>query len=444
MDTAPDPNNQNLPASDNADCVAFHAQHVAGMKAEPLDQQLGIEKIKVGDRVVSDALDTQHWLNAWREYRTHNTTSNPPSEIWKGTVDSNESGVVDESTDGADPTQPSATNTDWLTFQAQYAAATVGNPPTLAEQLGNLPLYAGYWWDDAIGLYHVRHRVYRPEWGRWLQRDPLGCAPGWNLYQYVNGMPWGSVDPMGLWGIGDLWDWITGDGGKSPKTAPIDDRPYRAPYNLSEGDDENDVVKKQLAVLGPGQNPIASGAAAGDYDNAYKRSINQANPGNEARVQIGEVTLEMHVQFATGMGPSVASSTGAAEIFAAGNAAKKASDAACAASKGVQPGQSGAFSSLKGTKGDGLSAHHMPQAAGKRTGYGEGGALVMTEAEHAATRTYGSKGASTVVEDAKLTMRQVLAEDLRDVRRIVGRKYNEGLKSLLNYYREVFPGLMEK
>jgi RHS repeat-associated protein len=121
---------------------------------------------------------------------------------------------VDESTDGADPTQPSATNTDWVAFQNQYAAATVGNPPSLAEQLGNLPLYAGYWWDDAIGLYHVRHRVYRPEWGRWLQRDPLGYAPGWNLYQYVNGMPWSAVDPMGLWGIGewfsDLWESIKG------------------------------------------------------------------------------------------------------------------------------------------------------------------------------------------------------------------------------------------
>jgi RHS repeat-associated protein len=156
---------------------------------------------------VVDALDTQHWLNAWREYRTHNAASNPPSEIWKGTVDSNESGVVDESTDGSDPTQPSATNTDWVAFQAQYAAATAPGAIPLDQQLGNLPLYAGYWWDDAIGLYHVRHRVYRPEWGRWLQRDPLGYAPGWNLYQYVNGMPWGAVDPMGLdaYPAGDFW-----------------------------------------------------------------------------------------------------------------------------------------------------------------------------------------------------------------------------------------------
>jgi RHS repeat-associated protein len=127
-------------------------------------------------------------------------------------------------------TTPSETNTDWLGFQAQYAAATAPGAIPLDQQLGNLPLYAGYWWDNAIGLYHVRHRVYRPEWGRWLQRDPLGYAPGWNLYQYVNGMPWGSVDPMGLWGWGlpgqlmvwalqneagqgaiEVWERVTGD-----------------------------------------------------------------------------------------------------------------------------------------------------------------------------------------------------------------------------------------
>jgi hypothetical protein len=35
-----------------------------------------------------------------------------------------------------------------------------------------------------------------------------GYAPGWNLYQYVNGMPWNAVDPMGL----DRWSWYDGWG----------------------------------------------------------------------------------------------------------------------------------------------------------------------------------------------------------------------------------------
>jgi len=68
--------------------------------------------------------------------------------------------------------------------------------------------FAGYMWDPFLKLYHVRHRVYDPMGGRWLQRDPIGMAGGWNLYQYCGGEPWGMVDPMGLWG----WDgdWVEG------------------------------------------------------------------------------------------------------------------------------------------------------------------------------------------------------------------------------------------
>jgi RHS repeat-associated protein len=58
--------------------------------------------------------------------------------------------------------------------------------------------FAGYLWDPFLQLYHVRHRVYDPLGGRWLQRDPIGVAGGWNLYEYVGGDPWGYTDPMGL------------------------------------------------------------------------------------------------------------------------------------------------------------------------------------------------------------------------------------------------------
>jgi hypothetical protein len=114
------------------------------------------------------------------------------------------------------------------------------------------------------------------------------------------------------------------------------------------------------------------------------------------------------------------------------------------AAKGVRAGEAGAFGSLNGLKGDGLTAHHMPQAAAGRTGYIEGGALVMTQAEHVATRTYGFKGVGTLQSDAGLSFRDVLARDIRDVRSIVGLKYNEGLRTLADYYRRNFPDLMGK
>jgi len=40
--------------------------------------------------------------------------------------------------------------------------------------------------------------VYDPVDARWLQRDPIGYAGGWNLYQYCKGDPLGMVDPWGL------------------------------------------------------------------------------------------------------------------------------------------------------------------------------------------------------------------------------------------------------
>jgi len=55
--------------------------------------------------------------------------------------------------------------------------------------------FAGYRSED--GFYKVRHRVYHPYAGTWLQRDPLGYSNGPNLYQYCKSMPSVSTDPSG-------------------------------------------------------------------------------------------------------------------------------------------------------------------------------------------------------------------------------------------------------
>ena len=117
-----------------------------------------------------------------------------------------------------------------------------------------------------------------------------------------------------------------------------------------------------------------------------------------------------------------------------------------ALSKGVQAGEAGSYASLNARRvtGDGLTPHHMPQAGAGRTGYDEGGALVMSHTEHMATRTWGPRGIQTLQQDIGLTFREVLSKDIRDVRQIVGPKYNEGLRDLINYYRRSFPDLMKK
>jgi RHS repeat-associated protein len=61
------------------------------------------------------------------------------------------------------------------------------------------------------GLVSMRARVYRPAWGRFLSRDPLGYADGPNLYAFVGSAPLMWRDPFGLskdrgWG-GSALDW---------------------------------------------------------------------------------------------------------------------------------------------------------------------------------------------------------------------------------------------
>ncbi|HEY8356841.1 MAG TPA: LysM peptidoglycan-binding domain-containing protein [Ramlibacter sp.] len=112
----------------------------------------------------------------------------------------------------------------------------------------------------------------------------------------------------------------------------------------------------------------------------------------------------------------------------------------------VMAGEAGRFGGLHARRvtGDGLTPHHMPQAGAGRTAYEDGGALVMTHAEHLQTRTWGSKGIGTLRSDAGLSFREVLYNDIRDVRSIVGTKYNAGLRDLADYYRRYYPDLMQK
>lgn len=60
------------------------------------------------------------------------------------------------------------------------------------------------------------------------------------------------------------------------------------------------------------------------------------------------------------------------------------------------------------------------------------------------TGTYGYKGVRALREDEGLSFREVLAKDVRDLRRIAGKQYNTGLRALIRYYRDYFPSLMEK
>jgi hypothetical protein len=119
---------------------------------------------------------------------------------------------------------------------------------------------------------------------------------------------------------------------------------------------------------------------------------------------------------------------------------------AAAAGGPLQPGEAGRYADLKrrGVPGDNLMPHHMPQKALRFTSEADGGALVLTDAEHAQARTSSGRGALTVQQDAGKPFRDVLAAEIRDVRSIAGNRYNRGLLDLINYYRTNFPDLIRK
>jgi RHS repeat-associated protein len=58
--------------------------------------------------------------------------------------------------------------------------------------------YAGMFHLPEAGLYLTHYRLYDPNTGRWLNRDPIGETGGFNLYGYVGGNPVNQKDILGL------------------------------------------------------------------------------------------------------------------------------------------------------------------------------------------------------------------------------------------------------
>ena len=70
--------------------------------------------------------------------------------------------------------------------------------PIAASATGNILGYQGRAWDAESGLWNYRNRMYSPQLGRFLQRDPSGYQDGINLYAFERNNPLRYLDAMGL------------------------------------------------------------------------------------------------------------------------------------------------------------------------------------------------------------------------------------------------------
>lgn len=97
---------------------------------------------------------------------------------------------------------------NWNVVLSSAALARVGYAPygqirsTCPAAQGDLDdwqyYFAGYRRDEDTGLYLVRHRVYQPELGCWVQRDPIGYTDSPSLVMYSLGAPARRSDSSGL------------------------------------------------------------------------------------------------------------------------------------------------------------------------------------------------------------------------------------------------------
>jgi RHS repeat-associated protein len=187
-----------------------------------------IRKDSYADGTLSDARH-YYYTPGWQvvEERVGTSTSADRQFIWGLRYiddlvlrdrDSDGNGTLDERRyclqDGNWNTIALTSSTGTITERFSYDAYGVptflsGTGTVLASSLaGWETLYAGYLWDCASSLYAVRNRLYHPQLGVWLTRDPLGYSDGMDLhylYLSLNG-----TDPLGLGWLSAIGSFVAG------------------------------------------------------------------------------------------------------------------------------------------------------------------------------------------------------------------------------------------
>jgi RHS repeat-associated protein len=93
----------------------------------------------------------------------------------------------------------SGTLLEWYRYDLQGTPFVNGDPNNHVSAFGVRHLFTGQQWYSEIGLYDMRNRFYSPDFGRFLQPDPIQFwGDPVNLYRYVRNNPIRWNDPLGL------------------------------------------------------------------------------------------------------------------------------------------------------------------------------------------------------------------------------------------------------
>lgn len=89
--------------------------------------------------------------------------------------------------------------------RARYEYDVWGERKKVAGNLDTDRGFTGYMIHTPSDLLITPTRIYAPELGRFLSRDPIGELGGTNLYGYVSGDPVNLVDPLRLIDVGEVF-----------------------------------------------------------------------------------------------------------------------------------------------------------------------------------------------------------------------------------------------
>lgn len=91
---------------------------------------------------------------------------------------------------------------------------------------------------------------------------------------------------------------------------------------------------------------------------------------------------------------------------------------------------------------DDIDIHHIPQDKLGFLSKNDGIAIAIPHSEHKLTRTYKGKGIKTAILDKNRAFKDVLKDDLVDLRNIGGSKYDNSIKQIIKEYEDL--GMLKK
>lgn len=262
---------------------------------------------------------------------------------------------------------------------------------------------------DPTGLVHLNARFYNPYLKRFMNADPAGFAGGMNWFAYSAGDPVNLMDPLGL--------------------GPADSERYTWVDGVQDG----------IGTLGfiPAVGAIPDGVNGVIY-------LFRGKWGDAGFSMVAMVPLA---------GDFVAGARYADKL----NDVRRIADGAGNSGKSLLPGEGavGTYDDLiaAGTKGDNITAHHIPSAnhmAQHSVSKGDGIAINMEQpfpgsgGRHRATFTYGTQA------DLNLTPREALGQGIWDARRVYQQdglyspNIRSSLQDLIRQNRAANPGLFDK